>query len=144
MKTGYTLTIASISGFMTFLCSYFLKLTMSNSEQYLAVVSVVLLDGFFGIIAGIKREGFQTRKALKVLKTLFIWILILTTLLSVELGFPGTSWLSETVLIPLIILQLLSAIKNASMAGFISNDTLNILLDRVDIHKGLRDKNKKK
>ena len=29
-----------------FFCSYFLELTMVNAEQYLAVVAVILLDGF--------------------------------------------------------------------------------------------------
>ena len=56
-----------------FFCSYFLELTMVNAEQYLAVVAVILLDGFFGIIAGVKREGFKTYKALRVLKNVFTW-----------------------------------------------------------------------
>ena len=51
-----------------FFCSYFLQLTMDNAEQFLAVAAVLLLDGFFGIIAGCKREGFKTYKALKVIK----------------------------------------------------------------------------
>jgi hypothetical protein len=42
-----------------------MNLTMSNSDQYLAIVGVMFLDGVFGMIAGCKREGFQTRKAIK-------------------------------------------------------------------------------
>jgi hypothetical protein len=56
----------------------------------------------------------------------------------VEKGFKGTSWLSETVLVPFIMFQLLSALKNASMAGFVQMEALNAILDKVDLHKGDR------
>lgn len=121
-----------------FFCSYFLQLTMDNAEQFLAVAAVLLLDGFFGIIAGIKREGFKTYKALKVLKSIFAWEVILTVILMIEKGFIGTGWLSETIITPFIVFQLISALKNASMAGFIKNELLNIILDKIDKHKGTR------
>lgn len=131
------LTIAGAAS-LGFFCSYFLELTMDNAEQYLAVVSVLLLDGLFGIIAGVKREGFKTYKALKIIKSLFTWLVILTSILMIEKGFTGTSWLSETVMTPFIVFQLMSVLKNASMAGFIKNELLNIILDKIDKHKGER------
>lgn len=130
--------IYSVSTIMAFICSYFFNLAMTNSDQYLALVGVVLADGFFGVIAGTKREGFQTFKALKVLKTLVTWIILLTVLLMVEQGFKGTSWLSETILVPFIVFQLISALKNASMSGFIDIAALNSILDKIDLHKGDR------
>jgi len=123
---------------ISFLCSYFLELTMSNAEQYLGLLAVVFIDGFFGIVAGIKREGFQTRKAVKVLQRAISWVVFLTVILMVERGFIGTGWLSETIIVPFIVLQLISALKNASMAGFIKAEDLNKLLDRIDNHKGVR------
>lgn len=133
--TQFIIGVSALCGFMG---SYFMNLTADNTEQYLALVAVVLLDGFFGLIAGIKREGFKTYKAVKVLKTLFAWVLILTVILSVELGFKGTSWLSETILMPFIVFQLISALKNASMSGFIKTELLNKILDKIDQHKGER------
>jgi 4-hydroxybenzoate polyprenyltransferase len=129
------MAISALCGFMG---SYFMDITANNTEQYLAVICVMLLDGFFGIIAGIKREGFKTYKALRVLKNIFAWELILTVILSIELGFTGTGWLSETILAPFLVFQLISALKNASMAGFIKNELLNEILDRIDKHKGER------
>ena len=123
---------------LSFLLAYFLELSMANAEQFLAIVAVLLLDGFFGMIAGIKREGFKTYKALKVLKSIFTWELILTAILMIEKGFPGIGWLSETIVTPFIVFQLMSALKNASMAGFIQNDLLNLILDKIDKHKGDR------
>jgi phage-related holin len=135
-----TFLLVSSTATLSFICSYFFKLTMENAEQFLALIAVVAIDGLFGIMAGCKREGFQTRKALKVLKTLVVWIMFLTTLLVVELGFPGTSWLSETILFPFIFFQLISALKNASMTGLIEAQVLTSILDKIDLHKGERKK----
>ena len=138
IKSTYMKLILASTASVSFFCSYFLQLTMDNAEQFLAVAAVLLLDGFFGVIAGIKREGFKTYKALKVLKSLVTWEMILTAILMIEKGFTGTSWLSETVITPFIVFQLMSALKNASMAGFIKNELLNIILDKIDKHKGDR------
>ena len=136
MKT--TIATYTVSTMLTFIWAYFFNLALTNSDQFLALAAVVMVDGFFGVIAGIKREGFQTCKAIKVLRTLVTWIVLLTTLLMVEKGFKGTSWLSETVLVPFIVFQLMSALKNASMAGFIKMEALNSILDKFDNHKGDR------
>lgn len=143
MKTTSLSLIISFTGMaLGFICSYFMELTMQNAEQYLAIIALIFADGFFGIIAGIKREGFKTYKALKILKNLLFWIIFLTVILGIEASFSGTFWLSETIITPLIILQLISALKNASMAGFIKIDELNRILDKIDKHKGERSSEK--
>jgi hypothetical protein len=139
MKTsGLSLIISSIGMTVAFICSYFMELTMQNAEQYLAIVALIFADGFFGVIAGIKREGFNTYKAVKILKNLLFWIIILTVILGIEANFSGTFWLSETIITPLIIFQLISTLKNASIAGFVKIDELNRILDKIDKHKGER------
>ena len=137
MKTVKLAIIAS-SMSIGFICSYFMELTMQNAEQYLAITTLVFADGFFGVIAGIKREGFKTYKAIKILRTLIFWVIMLTLILVIEKSIPGAGWLSETMLMPLVIFQMISTLKNASMAGFIKVDALNQILDRIDKHKGLR------
>jgi len=123
-----------------FLGTYFLNLTADNAEQYLAVVAVVFVDGFFGVWAGTKKVGFQTRKAMKVLQTLFAWVMILSVILMVEKGFDGTFWLSETFCAPFIVFQLISALKNAHTVGVISNSVLSEILEKIDQHKFNHDK----
>lgn len=137
MKTTSFVAL-SFTTIISFICSYVYNLTMDNFEQYMSLIAVVMLDGFFGVLAGIKREGFQTKKAIKVLRTAVTWIVILTVLLLVERGFKGTSWLSETVIIPFIVFQVISALKNASMIGWIPSTLLNDILDKIDLHKGER------
>jgi phage-related holin len=138
MKSNTLLLTVAFTSTMSFMCSYFMDLTMGNIEQYLALIAVVFIDGFFGIAAGVKREGFQTRKAVRVLQRAIMWVVFLTVILMVEKGFAGTGWLSETIIVPFIVLQLLSALKNASMSGFIKAEELNKILDRIDNHKGQR------
>jgi phage-related holin len=111
---------------------------MDNAEQYLAVVAVLWLDGIFGIWAGVKREGFKTYKALRITRNTFVWLAILTVILMIEKGFTGSGWLSEVIIVPFMVMQLISALKNASVAGLIQIEQLNKILDRIDKHKGFR------
>jgi phage-related holin len=132
------LTILTLTTTFAFIGSYFFDLTADNMEQYLAVALVIFMDGFFGIWAGAKREGFKTYKAIKILKSLSFWTIMLTLVLSIEVGFEGTSWLSETIIAPFLVFQLISILKNASMAGFLNNELVNKILDKIDRHKGER------
>jgi phage-related holin len=137
MKTPLLITL-SLTTACAFIGSYFMNLTADNIEQYLSVALVVFADGFFGVWAGIKREGFQTRKALSVLKTFGFWVIMLSVILSIEKGFSGTSWLSETIMAPFLVFQLISILKNASMVGVVKNELVTQILDRLDKHKGDR------
>jgi len=142
MKPSLSLILSSISMTIGFVCSYFMEITMQNAEQYLAITALIFADGFFGVIAGVKREGFKTYKAVKILKNLLFWVIFLTVILGIEANFSGTFWLSETIITPLIIFQLISTLKNASIAGFIKINELNKILDKIDKHKGDRSSEK--
>jgi hypothetical protein len=130
-----SLLAISFTTVCAFVGSYFLKLTADNAEQYLAIVAVVFIDGFFGVWAGTKLEGFKTFKAVSVVKTLIVWIFMLTGILMIERGFQGTFWLSETICAPFILFQLISALKNAARAGLIKNELLQMILEKIDQHK---------
>lgn len=130
-----TTVLYTVTMFSAFLGTYFFNLGADNAEQYLAVVAVVFIDGFFGVWAGTKLEGFKTNKALSVLKTLMVWVFMLTGILMIERGFDGTFWLSETICAPFIVFQLVSALKNAARAGLIKNELLQLILSKIDQHK---------
>lgn len=138
MKTSLLITLSLTTAF-AFIGTYFLHLTADNINQFLAVGLVVFADGFFGVWAGTKREGFQTRKALSVLKTFGFWVIMLSVILSIEKGFAGTSWLSETIMAPFLVFQLISILKNASMVGAVKNELVTQILDKLDKHKGERE-----
>lgn len=137
MKTT-TYIISALSMFLSFICSYFMNITLQYAEQYLVMTTLIFADGFFGIISGIKKEGFKTYKALKILKTLMFWIIFLTLVLSIENSFSAVFWLSEVIITPFIVFQLISILKNASMAGIIKKSLLNEILDKIDQHKHIK------
>jgi phage-related holin len=138
MKTSLLITL-SLTTACAFIGSYFMNLTADNIEQYLSVAFVIFADGFFGVWAGVKREGFRTYKALSVLKTFIFWTVMLSAILTIEKGFTGTGWLSETIMAPFLVFQLISILKNASMVGVVKNELLTQILDKLDKHKGDRD-----
>lgn len=135
MKMSFALLITSSTLSMTFILSYVFKISIVYWEQYFALTMVIILDGIFGIIAGTKREGFKTFKSLKIFKSLFSWVVILTTILIIEKAFPFAFWLSETFISPVIIFYLISALKNASSAGYIKAQLLNQIMKKIDQHK---------
>lgn len=120
---------------VSFILSYVYNVSMTYWDQYLALGGAILMDGVFGIISGTKKEGFQTRKALKNVKELSVWFIVFTSLLLTEKAFPAIGWLSETIVIPVIIFMIISALKNASKAGFIRAKLLNEILEKIDTHK---------
>lgn len=132
-------TLLTLTTAFAFIGTYFLHLAADNIEQYLSVGFVIFADGYFGIWAGMKREGFITNKAIKVLKTFGFWVVMLSAILTIEKGFAGTSWLSETIMAPFLVFQLISIFKNASMVGIVKNELLVQILDKLDKHKGERD-----
>jgi hypothetical protein len=138
MKTSLLITL-SLTTACAFIGSYFMNLTADNIEQYLSVAFVVFADGFFGVWAGVKKEGFKTYRALKVLRTFGFWVVMLSAILTIEKGFTGTSWLSETIIAPFLVFQLISILKNASMVGVVKNELLTQILDKLDKHKGKRE-----
>ena len=123
---------------VSFLCSYFFDIAMNNAEQYLAIIVVIFADGFFGMWRGIKAEDFQTKLALKVPKSLVFWIAMLTVIIMVEKGITGISWLSEAILIPFVVFQMVSVLKNASMLGLIPPSMLTNILAKLDKHKDFK------
>ena len=64
MNNYLDIVIVSITTFVCFMVSYFLEITLENYEQFIAVVIIIMLDGYFGMIAGIKREGFIYRNGM--------------------------------------------------------------------------------
>jgi len=135
LENPFNWVIITLSTFFSFIFSYIYEITLNNQHTFISVIAVVMVDGLFGIIKGIKVEGFKTHKALKIIRTLTVWITFLGTILTVEKGFDGVGWLSEVIITPFMVFQIISALKNASMAGLIEASLLNKILEKIDQHK---------
>lgn len=103
--------------------------------QFIAVLAVVLLDAFFGIAKALKQGNFETKRSFKAVFMLVAFWALLATVLSIEKGFPFANFLSEAILLPILLFQLISTLKNMQLVGLISNATLVKILSNIDKHK---------
>jgi hypothetical protein len=55
--------------------------------------------------------------------------------LSIEKAHPAAYWASEGIVLPILIFQIISALKNAAEIGLIPNGLLKELLKSIDKHK---------
>lgn len=116
-----------------------IALFITEKYQFISIVAVLFLDLIFGVTRAIKYNEFETKKSFKIVWMLFAYTGLLATVLLIEKGFPFAAFLSEAVLLPIIVFQIISILKNMSLLGLISNSVLNKILKNIDLHKNTED-----
>jgi toxin secretion/phage lysis holin len=117
------------------MCSDIIDDFLVQKYQFLAIFLVVFLDMIVGIAKALHQGNFETKKTFKGLWMITAFELLLAVLLLIEKGFPFASWISEAVLLPIIVFELISILKNMSLLGLINNTVLSKILKNVDKHK---------
>ena len=120
---------------LTFIASYVFGFVLNNIDQFAAITAVVILDALFGFVVALTKGTFETRKALKFVWKFAGYTSLLAALLIVEAGFKGAFWLSETIIVPILLFQVVSILKNMSLAGIIPGELLKKILLKVDKYK---------
>ena len=115
--------------------SEWLQMILDAQDQFFAILFVVLLDAFFGIAKAFKMGNFETKKTFKAVFMLVGFWFLLATVLTIEKGFPFASFLSEAILLPILLFQVISTLKNMNILGLIDNPTVNKILATIDKHK---------
>jgi len=131
MKTKILISAFSFGA----LASEWQIMVIDAQYQFLAILCVVLLDAVFGIAKAWKLGNFETKKTLKAVFMLVAFWALLATVLTIELGFPFASFLSEAILLPILLSQLIKILKNMQLLGLIQNDVLTKILSKIDKHK---------
>ncbi|MFT7283338.1 phage holin family protein [Nonlabens sp.] len=124
-----------LSGGIGALLTELLNLMILEIFQFIAIVAVVLLDALLGISRALINKEFETRKAFKGIFMMVAFTSLLATVLIIEKGYPFASFLSETVLLPIIVFQVISILKNMQLLGLISGTLLDKIIDNIDKHK---------
>lgn len=117
--------------------SQWIEMLVDAQNQFIAIFFVVLLDAVFGIAKAFKLGNFETKKTFKAVFMLVGFWLLLATVLTIEKGFPFASFLSEAILLPILLFQLISILKNMHLVGLINNTVLTKILSNIDKHKEL-------
>lgn len=112
-----------------------IQLLLDAQHQFVAIFTVVVLDAFFGICKAFKLGNFETKKTFKAVYMLVGFWLLLATVLSIEKAYPFADFLSEAIIMPILLFQVISTLKNMQLLGLITNDTLGKILAKIDKHK---------
>lgn len=115
--------------------AYFNIVLIENQNLFIAMIMVVVGDWFFGTIAAVKNGTWETNKALKLIYYLFAYSIIIFVVLSIEKADKTTSFLSTIIIMPILIFQTISMLKNASLIGWIPKGLLLELLKKIDQYK---------
>tara|TARA_Y100000361_G_C11162000_1_gene348095 strand:+ start:26401 stop:26910 length:510 start_codon:yes stop_codon:yes gene_type:complete len=121
-------SIGSISGFVE-------NWLHSPAVSFYALVVLIFADHLTGVCLAWKRNNFQTRKFLRIFWTLLSHCFLLYFSMQLGKGAKSLFWLNEAVFVPLVLVNLLSLVKNLSLLGFIKKDLASILYKKIDIHK---------
>ena len=109
----YGIVIKVLVGFISAMLGYMEVIIFENIDMFRAISFVVFIDFIFGVAKAIKFGRFSVNRAMKV-----VYYLV-----------------SEAVFLPIIIFQLISALKNASLIGAIPQGLLLKILESIDKHK---------
>ncbi len=127
----FLLMTAAIGG----VSSEIIQLFLNEKWQFIAIVAVVGLDLVFGVAKALYNREYETKKAFKSVWLLCGYTGLLATVLLIEKGFTFASFLSEAVLLPIIVFQVISIIKNMNLLGLISSEMLTRMLSKIDTYK---------
>lgn len=82
-----------------------------------------------------KKKRWETRKALKIIYYLTGYWLIVFIVLSIEKAHQAAFFLSEAIVLPILIFQVISMLKNASLLGVLPKGLLLKILSNIDNYK---------
>jgi phage-related holin len=132
LKEGFFNLVITAFSFIT---GYYGSLVLDNVNLFMAITTVVVVDWGFGTAVAIKENIWETQKALKVIYYQISYTTILAMVLSIEKGYPSAFWLTETIIMPILVFQTVSIVKNAGLLGLIPKGLLTEILDKIDRYK---------
>ena len=124
--------IGGISGFVA-------EWIFDPAISYFTLIALIAADHASGVTIAWRRNNFQTRKALRIFWTLISHTGLLIFSTNLAKGSDVLFWLNEAVFVPVVIVNLLSLIKNLSILGWIKKDLARLLYNKIDSHKNESD-----
>lgn len=135
IKSGFDFFINILVAFIGAILAYFHVLYLDNKDLFAAITLVVIGDWLSGVTLAIYKGKFETWKSLKIVYYLTAYSFTLAMVLSIEKGYPAAFWLSEAVIMPILVFQTISFLKNLSLLGLLPKSLLTDILDKIDKYK---------
>ena len=130
-KTFLILLSANIGGAIAIIFDAYL----ADGLQFFAVFLVVVMDLIFGVARALQNGTFETKKSFKGVYRLVAFWALLAVVIAIEKGFNYIDWMSEAVMMPIIVFMLISIVKNMHLIGLIPKSLLTEILSKVDKYK---------
>lgn len=121
-------TLGSISGFVS-------NWIFDPAVSYYTLMLLICCDHFTGMWIAWKNNRFETRKATRVFWTLLSHTGLLAFATNLAKGSNAIYWLNEGIFVPLVIVNLISLVKNLSLLGFIKRGFAELLYKKIDVYK---------
>ena len=108
---------------------------LSEQLQFISIFLVVILDLIFGAAKAFNQKNFKTSKSMKSVFMLVAFWSLLSVVLVIEMTYEYMSFLSEAILLPIILLEIISILKNMHVLGLLTGEALGRILKNIDKHK---------
>lgn len=148
----------SIVTLFSLIFGYFNSMFLEKTDLFIAVLLVICFDNILGQIIAIKTKKYnkrlkkwgtawETQKALKGVYYIVGYSAIVAVVLSIQKGFPAAGFLDEAVILPILIFQLISILKNMSLLKVLPQGLFLQILENIDNYKdnaiaNIREENK--
>jgi hypothetical protein len=107
----------------------------SPPSSFYALIGLIVADHATGITLAWKRNRFETRKATRIFWTVLSHTALLLFATNLSNGSAALFWLNEGVFVPLVIVNLLSLVKNLSLLGWIKRGVAEFFYRKIDTYK---------
>jgi hypothetical protein len=121
-------TLGSISGFVS-------NWIFDPAVSYYTLMLLICCDHFTGMWIAWKNNRFETRKATRIFWTLLSHTGLLAFATNLAKGSNAIYWLNEGIFVPLVVVNLISLVKNLSLLGFIKKSFASMLYKKIDVYK---------
>lgn len=105
------------------------------SISYFSLVGLIAADHLSASYLAFKHNRFDTRVALKIFWTLLSHTALLMFSTNLSKGAEILFWLNEAVFVPIVIVNLMSLVKNLALLGWIKKGFARMITDKIDNHK---------
>ena len=107
----------------------------SPAASLLALLALIFADHVAGIAVALKRNSLDTRKMFSIFWKLLSHVALLMFANNLSKGSVFLSWLNEGIFVPIVLINLLSLIKNLSLLGYIKRDFARWIDKKIDTYK---------
>ena len=107
----------------------------SPAASLFALLALIAADHIAGLVVAWKRGAFDTRKAASIFWKLLSHVGLLMFANNLAKGSVFLGWLNEGIFVPIVLVNMLSLIKNLSLLGYIKKDFAQWINKKVDTYK---------